>query len=255
MSRLSVRWGLGLVLWGTVSFTQAALFEDEEARRAILDLRQRVDTLYATDARLGDEMRRSQEELRRGLLDLQNQIDILREDQSRLRGLNEQLLKDLTELQRQYRDGAQSLDERLRRFEPSKVSLDGMEFLADPAEKRDFEAALALFRAEKFPEAAQSFTAFVRQYPRSPYLPSVRFWWGNAQYANRDYKEAVVNFRAMLSEAPQHVRAPEAALSIANSQLEMKDPRAARKTLEDLLRNHPESDAAQTAKAMLVRLK
>lgn len=255
LSRFSGRWCLGLALWVAASASQAALFGDDEARRAILDLRQRVDTLFATDARFSEDLRRSQEELRRSLLDLQGQIDALREEQAQLRGRNEQLLKALAELQKQHADTANSLNERLRRFEPSKVSLDGLEFLANPAEKRDFDAALGVFRAGKFPEAAQGFAAFARQYPSSPYLPSVRFWLGNAQYANRDYKEAIQNFRAMLNAAPQHARASEAFLSIANAQIETKDPRAARKTLEDLLRNHPESDAAETAKAMLVRLK
>jgi TolA-binding protein len=52
-----------------------------------------------------------------------------------------------------------------------------------------------------------------------------------------------------------HARAPEAALSIANCQLELKDSRAARKTLEDLVRAYPQSEAAAAAKERLVRLK
>lgn len=249
------RWGVGLLLWTAASLSQAALFGDDEARRAILELRQRVDSLYASDVRLSEELRQAQEESRRSLLALQNQIEALRAEQAHLQGQNEQLRKELSDAQKGLKDTAQGLDERLRRFEPSKVSLDGMEFLADAAEKRDFDAALSVFRAGKFPEAAQAFAAFVRQYPRSGYAPSARFWLGNAQYANREYKEAVANFRTMLNDAPQHTRAPEAALSIANAQIEMKDPRVARKTLEDLLRNYPESDAAETAKAMLARLK
>jgi TolA-binding protein len=50
-------------------------------------------------------------------------------------------------------------------------------------------------------------------------------------------------------------RAPEAALSIANCQLELKDNRAARKTLEDLVRVYPQSEAAAAAKERLARLK
>lgn len=251
-------WGLGLLFLGASAASQAALFGDDEARRAILDLRQRIDALSATDSRIAEEQRRSLEEavqLRRSLLDLQSQIEALREEQARMRGQNEQLLKELADLQKRQKDAAQGVEERLRRLEPSKVSLDGLEFQAEPTERRDFEAALFLFRGGKFPEAAQAFATFLRQYPRSAYLPSVRFWLGNAQYANRDYKEAVVNFRSLLSEAPQHARAPDAALAMANAQIEMKEPRAARKTLEDLLRNHPESNAADSAKAMLARLK
>ena len=81
------------------------------------------------------------------------------------------------------------------------------------------------------------------------------FWLGNAQYAQRDYKEAISNFKQLLSLAPNHMRAPEAALSIANCQGELKDTKAARKTLEDLLKVYPQSEAAAAAKERLARMK
>lgn len=238
--------------------SQAALFEDGEARRAIIEMRQRVDGLQQSGQRSAEELRKLNEEntqLRRSLLDLQNQIETLRVDQAKLRGQNEQLLRDAADLQRRQKDIAQGVDERLRQFEPVNVTLDGQSFQADPAEKRDFEAALAVFRSGKFPDAGAAFAAFVRQYPRSGYAPTARFWLGNAQYATRDYKEAINNFKLMLSEAPAHARAPEAALSIANCQIELKDTRTARKTLEDLVRAYPQSEAAVAAKERLSRLK
>lgn len=236
----------------------AALFEDNEARRAILELRQRVDMLQQSSQRSTEELRRASEDgaqLRRSLLDLQTQIETLRAEMATLRGQNEQLMRDASELQRRQKDIAQGVDERLRQFEPVKVTVDGLEFQADPAEKRDFDAALAKFREGKFAEAETAFTALVRQYPRSGYVPSARFWLGNAQYANRDYKEAINNFKALLASAPSHARAPEAALSIANCQIELKETRGARKTLEDLIRAYPQSEAAAAAKERLSRLK
>ena len=134
-------------------------------------------------------------------------------------------------------------------------AVDGQEFQADPAEKRDFDAALARFREGKFAETQTLFSAFLKQYPGSGYQHSVRFWLGNAQYATRDYKDAIQNFRALLAAAPQHARAPEAALSIANCQIELKETRGARKTLEDLMRAYPQSEAAVAAKERLSRLK
>jgi TolA-binding protein len=47
--------------------------------------------------------------------------------------------------------------------------------------------------------------ALLARYPKSGYLPSALFWLGNAQYATRDYKEAVTNFRILLQAAPDHV--------------------------------------------------
>ncbi|WP_313070237.1 tol-pal system protein YbgF [Melaminivora sp.] len=232
-----------------------ALFEDGEARRAILELRQRVDGLQQSSQRVGERSNDELSQLRRSLLDLQTQIEALRTEQALLRGQNEQLLRDVAELQRRQKDMAQGVDERLRQFEPATVSLDGREFRADPAEKRDYEAALAAFRSGKFAEAGTAFSAFLRQYPQSGYVPSVRFWLGNAQYATRDYNQAIANFKALLAAAPDHARAPEAALSIANCQIELKDTKSARKTLEDLVRTYPQSEAAAAAKERLARLK
>lgn len=210
-----------------------------------------MDVLQQVNQRSGDD----NSQVRRSLLDLQTQIETLRMEHAKLRGQNEQLLRDVADLQRRQKDIAQGVDERLRQFEPVKVTVDGLEFQADAGEKRDFEAALAVFRAGKFADAKTAFAGFVRQYPRSGYVPSARFWLGNAQYAAREYKEAIGNFKMLLSEAPGHARAPEAALSIANCQIELKETRTARKTLEDLLRDYPQSEAAVAAKERLSRLK
>lgn len=243
---------------GLLASTNAALFEDDEARRAILEMRQRVDGFQQTNQRSVDELRKLGEEnaqLRRSLLELQTQIDTLKNEQAKLNGQNEQLLRSVGELQSRQKDIAQGVDERLRQFEPIKVTVDGREFQADPAEKRDFEAAMAVFRSGKFADAGVAFTGFLKQYPRSGYVPSARFWLGNAQYATREYKDAIGNFKQMLADAPTHSRAPEAALSIANCQIELKDTRTARKTLEDLIRAYPQSEATLAAKERLSRLK
>ena len=245
----------GVLLLVSLGGAHASLFSDDEARKAILDLRQRVEAQKAaTDAvekRLTDE----NNQLRRSLLDLQNQIETLRAEQARLRGQAEQASRDISEIQRRQAAQGQAMDERLRSIEPQRVVVDGREFVTAPAEKRDFEAALAVFRAGDFPGAQAAFLDFAKRHPRSGYFPSALFWLGNAQYATRDYKEAITNFRTMLNQTPEHARAPEALLSIANCQIELKDTRAARRTLEDLVRLHPQSEAAQAAKERLARLR
>lgn len=237
----------------------AGLFDDEEARRAILDLRQRVDAVRLSSdqsvSRAIDKATEENSSLRRSLLELQNQIETLRSELSKLRGVNEQLVRDIAELQRRQKDVAQSLDERLRQFEPVKVLVDGREVMAEPSEKRDYEAALAIFRKGDFAAAQPAFVDFLRRFPKTAYGPSALFWLGNAQYATRDYKEAIINFRDLVARDPTHLRAPEAELSIANCLIELKDVRGARKALEDLIKNYPQSEAAVTAKERLARVK
>lgn len=264
-----------------------ALFSDDEARKAILDLRTRVAANdEAARARLADLLGRIEaltaaqaaaqsasqaaqaaqaaqareaaealQALRRSLLELNNQIEGLRGELARLRGEQEQLARDVSEVQRRQLDVSQGIDDRLRKLEPLKVSLDGQEFLAEPDEKRLFEEALAVLRSGDFDRALAAFGTFSRRYPGSGYNDAVRFWMASALYGKRDYREAIAAFRGFVNGAPRHPRAPEALLAIANSQAEMKDRPAARRTIEELLKSYPQSEAAGAGRERLATLR
>lgn len=237
----------------------AALFDDNEARQAILDLRAKVaQSDEQQRARLAEQTTQTNQQLealRRSLLDLNSQIEGLRQETAKLRGSNEQLQRDVSELQRKQRDIGQSVDDRLRKFEPQKVTLDGKEFLADPEETQQYNAALAVLRSADFDKAYQALVEFLKRWPTSGYADAVRYWQGNALYGQRNYKEAINVFRSFVTQSPNNPHAPEALLAIANSQAEMKDTKAARKTLEELQRTYPASEAAAAGKDRLAALK
>jgi tol-pal system protein YbgF len=241
---------------------RAGLFDDEEARKAILDLRERIalsdqqsKQRSAEQAAATAQLTEQLTALRRSLLELNNQLEALRGEVAKLRGNDEQLQRDVSALQQQQKDASQTLDDRLRRIEPVKVSLDGREFLVDPEEKRAYDDAIAALRAGEFDKSVAALGAFQRRYPASAYSDSVRFWLGNALYGKRDYKAAIVAFRDFALAAPSHPRAPEALLALANSQAEMKDTRGARKTIDDLVKTYPQSEAAQAGRERLASLK
>lgn len=252
LSRSSV---VFLICLCSFSSLHAALFEDDEARKAILDLRQRVELMRTDAERARQDSNQELTSLGQSMLDLQRQIELLKAEIASLRGNNEQLMRELSETQRQQRDQAQSLQARFSKLEPVTVQLDGVEFTADQAETRDYEAALAVFRKGDFVSAQSLFLRFVESYPASGYVVPALFWLGNAQYATRDYKAAMANFRTLIAKDPEHVRAPEAVLSVANCQLELKDGKGARKTLTDLVKAYPKSEAAVAAKERLASLK
>ena len=219
---------------------QAGLFEDDEARRAILELRERVE-------RQGEEIQNFQ----RGLLEQQNQFEALRAEIARIRGEKEELTQEL----RRAQELSQGVDDRLKKFEPSQVKVDGVEFVADPAETKAYEDALALFRKGEFGAASTAFNDFVKRNPKSGYVVPSLFWLGNAQYANRSYTSAINNFNTLLKKAPNHMRASEAMLSVANCQLELKEIKAARKTLDEVIKTYPHTEAAAAASERLAKLK
>jgi tol-pal system protein YbgF len=255
-------WAVAGALLLSMPVAHAGLFDDDEARKAILDLRQRIAQIdaqskqnqadaQAANAQLGEQVA----SMRRSLLELNSQIELMRAEIARLRGANEQVLRDLSEVQRTQKDANQNFDDRLRKLEPQRVTHDGREFSADPVEKKAYDDAIAVMRAGDFDKAVAVLSAFQAKYPRSGYSDSVRFWLGNALYGKRDYKGAIAAFRALVSDAPDHPKAPEALLALANSQAEMKDTKAARKTLDELVKAYPQSEAAAAAKDRIAALR
>jgi tol-pal system protein YbgF len=236
-----------------------ALFDDDEARKAILELRQKFDAYRVeTDAkltRLAGESREAGAAGQRSLLEMANQNEQLRAEIARLRGQNEQLARDVSELQRQQKDVQAGVDARLKQVEPTKVALDGVDFSATPEEKRDYDAAMELLRKSDFVGASAAYSGFLRRFPGSGYTPTALYWLGNAQYANRAYKDAIESLRRLVSQFPTHLRTPEAMLAMANSQVELKDTKAAQRTLETLVRSHPQSEAAAAGRERLSRLR
>ncbi len=256
--RDSPRTAIAALCLGAALFAPAAragLFDDDEARRAILDIRTKIEQ-GAANQRAGQQQLSDQiDQLRRSLLDLNNQLEQVRSDNAKLRGQNEQLARDLSEVQRKQKDIESGVDDRLRKFEPQKVSIDGKEFTADPDEKRQYDEAMELLRKSDFAGTASALTAFRKHYPGSGYNESVLFWLGNAQYGTRQYREAIASFRSLVSAAPDSAKTPEALLAIANCQAELKDGKGARKTIDELLKTYPKSEAAQAGRERLATLK
>ena len=240
------------------SVARAGLFDDDEARRAILDVRKKIEIQTEEIKKSVDDIKKFQS----NLIEQQNLFENLRNEIQRLRGEKEELTQELRKQQSASQALSQgiderlkNIDERLKKFEPVKVKLDNQEFLADPAEIRSYEAALATFRKGEFAVASEGFIDFIKRYPTSGYSVMSLFWLGNSQYANREYKDAIKNFNNLLAKDSDHARAPDAMLSVANCQLEMKDVKSARKTLDDLMKKYPQSESAAAAKERLSKLK
>lgn len=232
----------------------AGVFDDDEARRAILDLRQqRVQDNESLNAQL-KALSAQVDVLKRSLLEMNSTIEQLRSELAASRGGSEVLQRDVAELQRKQKDAQTALDERMRKLEPQSLTLDGKTFQVEADEKRDFDEALARLRAADFGAGSAALNGFLKRYPNTGYRESAQYWLGNAYYGLRNYKEAISAFKALVDSAPQHARTPEALLSIANCQVELKDSDAARRVLEQLVKQYPQTEAAQAARDRLLTM-
>jgi len=163
-----VRIALLIAALGAVQ-AHAGVFDDEEARRQVNDLR------IKTEARFDQQAR--------GQLELSSQIQRQAEEISRLRGQIETLNYELETAKKRQQDFYLDLDTRLRKFEAPGTGAatgdagngGGSKVAGDPArESQEYEAALNQFKAGKYKEAAGGFGTFVQKYPESSLAPNAQ---------------------------------------------------------------------------------
>ena len=233
---------------------QAQLFSDDAARRAVLELRQQIATmntqLQQRDAELSARIDRL-DAAQRNQLELVNQLETMRQENARLRGHIETLTNEVATLQKRNRDLYADLDTRLKKMEPTSITVDGRTASVDRSELSAYEAPLALFRAGDFRGSLPGFQQFVARYPQSAYAPAAQYWIGSAHYALKDYKAAVAAHQMLVERYPDSPRVPDALLSIAESQVQMGDRKSANRTLTTILQKYPETEAGRIAKERL----
>jgi tol-pal system protein YbgF len=231
------RIALTITLGALLSSNAWAIFSDDEARKAIL------------------EMRKSVQASQGAILDLQNQIEKLRTENAQLRGQIESLQKQTDDLTKNQKTYYQDLDNRLTRFEPQTIEVEGVTGVAQPGERSAYEEALNAFQNNQIKKADSDLTAFIRKYPSSPYLPLALFWSGNTKYALKDYNGSINQLQTLITRFPGHQRVPAAMLTLGNANLESGKKAVAKKVLSDLITKYPDSEAAKEAKPIVANIK
>ncbi len=251
---------------------RAGLFDDDEARRRIDNLR----TELAQQGKDNEARIARLEELIRniGVVELVRQLEQMNAEIASLRGQLEVLGNENQQIQKRQRDFYLDLDSRLKRLEggpaaagaaPPAVAAAPEAPAATPArqptreeqarEVRAYDAASNLFRRNDFPAAIEAFRAFVKDNPQSQLAPNAGYWIG-ISYANlKDYPRAMQAQQEILTRYPQSPKAPDAMLAIAAIQAEQGDGGSARNTLEDIIARYPGSDAAGKARTRLASLR
>ncbi|GGX32563.1 tol-pal system protein YbgF [Undibacterium squillarum] len=232
------------------AMASAGIFDDDEARKAILDLRAKIEALNARlDSRIETKADKST------ALDLANENEKLRAELAKLRGQVEVLANDIANAQRRQQDFYVDLDNRIRKLEPKRMVVDGREAVIEPGEERAFEGAMNVYKSGDFKAAVNGFSGFLNSYPNSVYAGQAQYWMGNSYLAQRDCKGMIPVMQQLVKSYPDHPKAPEALLNISLCQVELKDKPAAKKTLETIVRDYPNTEAAQAAKSRIGALK
>jgi tol-pal system protein YbgF len=239
----------------------AGLFADDEARKQVKQLEARIVKLeQALAAAEADK-----EQYIRSALDLQIQMESLNAELRKQRGQNEEFTHNLQDAEKRQKDFYIDLDTRLRHIEAGDIAAKTVstdhpggsnDVSADPvSENRAFEAAYTFYKAENYQNAATAFRDFLKSYPQSVHEANVLYWMGNAYFLQKDCKNSVSSYQALIGKYQDHPRVQEAMLNIADCQVTLNNKTAAKKTLKQLISQFPGSDASEKAKKRLATIK
>ena len=248
---VAVAVAVGLLL--SVS-AHAGLFDDEEARKQIVQLRTQLsDTQRALDVRIGELEAQAKN---RSIIDLFNQVETLKTEFARLRGQIELLQNEMENTQKRQRDLYVDLDGRLRKME------------AQQAEQAARAAALAAATATQPPAAnmppgvvgptgstvatgpAGSMPPGAVVAPPAamdPIAEQRAYDQGLEHFRAGRFAEAVTAFQVFNRNFPRSTLVPSAQYWIGNSLYATRDFRGAIATQRQLIAQYPDSAKASDA--------
>ena len=249
----------------------AGLFDDEEARRDIRNLRAQIEQQNRdSDARL----QRIEDSIKNlGIIQLLNQIDQLNAEIAKLRGQVEVMSNLDEQLNRRQRDFYLDIDTRLRKLEgvpadtsagasPASAATPAIASSSPPAtasqiaglrakEDAVYDVGSNAFKRGDYAAAIRAFQTFIKDYPNGQLVSNAHYWMGISYFNLRDYANARGSQDALLRQFPDSAKAPDALLAMASIYLEIGDNGSARNALEDVIAKYPASEAASKARTRL----
>jgi tol-pal system protein YbgF len=258
--------------------SHAALFDDTEARKRILELENKQTSEHDAQQKAITDLTRTQQSLDKrvqslealingkGLLDMQNQLEQIRQDVAQLKGDLEVVTHQLEDMRTKQNAAYTDLDTRVRNLEtlaqsvtsgqpaiPGSNGGNGGDTKADipQQELSAFAEAESLNQAGKYKEAFNAYDAFLKSYSGSKLVPDALYGMGYVQFALKSYKSSAATQQKFLDSYASHALAPNAMLNLANSQIQLGQIPAAKKTLKELIAAYPSAEVTPSAQKRL----
>jgi tol-pal system protein YbgF len=229
----------------------AALFDDEEARRRIEATNQR---LAAVQRSLEDRIAGLEQQLKaQGLVDLFNQSEQMRNDLAKLRGQIEVLTYELEQAQKRQKDLYVDLDTRLRKLESSAAAANA----PPPMDATPSGGPVAAPggvppstpSGVPVPSTAGPMAPVIGAPPHTVDAVAEQRAYDAAldQFKRGDYGGAIASFNGFIKTYPRSPLASSAQYWIGNAQYARRDFRSAIATQRQLLQAYPDSSKAPDA--------
>ncbi|MEK7728333.1 MAG: tol-pal system protein YbgF [candidate division KSB1 bacterium] len=103
----------------------------------------------------------------------------------------------------------------------------------------------------KFELARQGFAEFLRRYPESALADNAQYWIGESYYSQREYVRASAEFAEVAEKYPAGDKVPASMLKRAYALISLSKRVEAKALLEKLIKQYPNTNEAELAKARL----
>ncbi len=266
---------VGLSLFALTS--NAALFDDTEARKKILEVETKQQANHDAAMAAIAELKKNQAAMEKriaametvvqgqGLADMSTQIEALKQEVANLKGDLEVASHGLETTQQRQKDLYTDTDTRLRKLEGGiPVAANGLQGnqpvtapaqqVAEEKDAKAFNEANALSQSAKHKEAFTAFDSFLKEYPNSKLVPDALYGMGYSQFALKNYKSSIATQQKLIDSHPDSAKVPDAMFNMANSQIQLGQVSSAKKTLHDLIAKYPNADVTPSAQKRLKAL-
>ena len=205
-----------------------------------------------------------------------NMMDQLRQEVMELRGQVEEQQFQINRLQQESRDRYLDLDDRISRLKVGKVArtpasregntqvsaetideallsqdADSQGKQMAEAEEQAYQAAFKLIRERQFDESKAALLQLLVDFPNGHYSDNARYWLGEVQMAQGNYREALATFGQVLKDYPQSSKIADATYKMGHLHDLLGDKQKARELLEKVIKDYPDSAAARLSDTYL----
>jgi tol-pal system protein YbgF len=215
------------------------------------------------------------------LIQLASEVERLKSENQQLRGDLDKLRYDSQNSDSRQRELYVDLDRRLQTLETAPRVVVAPPPVAPPAatasnapppaptqsqaapppaprpvgsDQQNYQAAFDLIQGRKYEEASRAFRDFLAAFPQSPLADNAQYWLAETYYVRRQFKDALPEFAKVTTEYPQSAKMPDAMLKIGYCQIELGDKGAARTSLQQVMKQFPDTTAARLASQRLDQL-
>ena len=111
----------------------------------------------------------------------------------------------------------------------------------------EYRHAVAIVRSGNYDGAVVALRTFLGAHPRHDFADNAQYWLGEAYYAQKDYPQALTEFRNVIETYPRGNKVPDALLKVGYCYLSLGQGEKGRAVLEQVVNLYPKSEPAALA--------